>query len=91
VSNPAQYQKDPSAILPYSEDWTAWLNGDTITALTVTATAGITVNSSSYTTTVVTALLSGGTQGINYTVTFHITTAAGLQDDRSITINCVNR
>jgi hypothetical protein len=91
MTNLAQFTMDPSAVLPFSEDWTAWLNGDTITAVTVVATAGITVNSVTNTATLVTAVLSGGTSGINYTVTFHITTAAGLQDDRSITINCRNR
>lgn len=91
MANPGQYTKDPNATLPFSEDWTEWLVGDTITALSVIATAGITVNSTTFTGQVVTAILSGGTVPIAYTVTFHITTAAGLQDDRSITINCLNR
>lgn len=78
-------------MLDYTEDWTQWLNGDTITAASVTATSGITVNSTTNTATTVTVWLAGGTPAIAYTVTVHITTAAGRQDDRSITISCLNR
>lgn len=91
MANLGQYTKDPSAVLDYTEDWTAWLAGDTITAVAVTATAGITVNSTTNTTTTATVWLAGGTPPLAYTITFHVTTAAGRQDDRSITINCLNR
>ena len=81
------YVKDPEAVLDYTVDWTAWLAGDTISTLTVTAiTAGITVDSSSNTTTAATAWISGGTAGNNYDVRFHIVTAAERTDDRTITL-----
>jgi hypothetical protein len=91
MANPAQFDKDPSAVLPWGEDWSAWLGSDTISSVTVTATAGLTVSSPTNTTTLVLATLSGGVAGSSYQVTFHVTTAGGLQDSRSITINCVNR
>jgi len=87
------YDKDPNAVLDYSEDWTAWLAGDTITALSIIATSGITVQSQTTTfpCSVVTVWLAGGTGSISYSVTFHVTTTAGRQDDRTITINCIDR
>jgi hypothetical protein len=80
------FQKDPSAVLDYKIDWSAWLAGDTIYVSAWTADAGITINSNSNSTTTATVWLSGGTAGTSYAVTNHITTAAGRQDDRSISI-----
>lgn len=81
------YVKDPEAVLDYSIDWSAWLAGDTISTLTVTAiTAGITVDSSSHTATTATAWISGGTVGSNYDIRFRVVTVAGRTDDRTITL-----
>ena len=79
--------KDPSSVLDYSVDWGRWLgDGETITAHDVTAPAGITLDSDDETDGKVTAWLSGGTAGQSYTVTFGVTTSAGRQDERSITV-----
>jgi len=86
-----KYTKDPDAVLDYTVDWTAWLpSGDTITASTFTVNSdadnAVVVDdqlNDAHTTTV---WLSGGVAGQKYTVTNHITTAAGRQDDRSLTI-----
>jgi len=83
--------KDPGAVLDYAIHWSAWLDTDTITDSEWTATEGITVDSSSFTDTVSTVWLSGGTAGESYIVTNHITTVAGRQDDRSIKIKCKER
>lgn len=99
--------KDPDAVLPYSINWasedgtndgsssdTGWLQGDTIATSTWSITgpdSSLTVDSESETTKVATAVLSGGTANSNYTLTNHITTAAGYEDDRSITIQVVER
>jgi hypothetical protein len=84
-----KFTKDPNAILDYTIDWSAWLDGsDTISAATSTPTAGIVVDSTSHTATQTTVWLSGGTAGTSYDVTVHITTAGGRQDDRTITIVC---
>lgn len=82
---------DPDAVLPYTVDWSAWLGAfdapaPTITSHQVIAEDGITVVSSSHTGTTITAVLSGGTAGKTYRVTFRAVLSAGppYQDDRSI-------
>lgn len=84
-------KRDTTAVLDYVWDWTDWLDDDTIASATVTGT-GCTVNSQSYTTTKVTAWISGGsTTTAPPTATCHITTAAGRQDDRSVVFAMVDR
>lgn len=95
--------KDPDAVLDYLFDWKAstnsngtsdWLqSSEIITDHTVTATTGLTVDSSSLvnTATSVQAWLSGGTPGSKYDVTCHIVTSAGREDDRTIRILCQQR
>lgn len=85
-------RKDPSAVLDWAFDWSAWLDDDeTITSHTVTAESGITKNSDSATEGVVTVWLSGGTDDADYTVTCRVTTSAGRTDERSITIQVRDR
>jgi hypothetical protein len=92
VSDQFHAVKDPQAVLDYTVDWTDWLvTGDTITSHTVTVPAGITEDSSTDTDTAVTAWISGGTAGTRYDVVYHITTTAGRQDDRTITLTVQNR
>lgn len=93
---------DPNAVLDYKWDWasatnssgrTDWLEtGETITAHTVTV-VGCTLDSSSITdsNTSVTAWISGGTVGAQASVTCHITTSAGRQDDRTIRLRIAER
>jgi hypothetical protein len=85
--------KDPDAVLDYEVDWSNWLatDSDTISGHTVIASAGITVDSSTRTSTAVTFWLSGGTVGQQYVVTVQITTAAGRIDERSLTFNVRDR
>jgi len=97
------FKKDPNAVLDYKQDWatntnqstgTDWLaSGETITAATVTADSGLTVDSDSITdtNTSVTFWLSGGTAGTEYNVVVHITTSASREDDRTMVIRCVER
>ena len=77
------FTKDPDAVLDYLWDWTAWLDGDTITSAIATADAGLTVESSSNTTTAVTVWVSGGTAGETYSLTCTIDTAGGRTDERT--------
>lgn len=88
---PRNFTKDPDAVLDYEFDWSAWLGADTIATHTVTAPAGLTVDSTEATTTTVTMWLSGGTDGASYAVTCHIVTAAGREDDRTATITMQSR
>jgi hypothetical protein len=99
--------KSPSALLDYGFDLSArdpssgsgpWLQpGETITALTVTADAGVTVASSgiypnaSGVQSQVVAWVSGGTIGTEYNVYFLFTSSAGRQDTRTLTLNVVQR
>lgn len=86
------YAMDPSAVLDWQFDWSQWLaSGETLTAGTVTAGSGLTVQSTSLTGTAVTAWLAHGTSGSQQDVSCHITTSAGRQDTRSILINIKNR
>jgi hypothetical protein len=87
------FTKDPDAVLDYQFDWSDWLtDGDTIQDASVTATAGLTVAPDlTVTATAVTCWLSGGTAGLDYTVTCHIETAGGRVDERSIKVQVRER
>lgn len=80
------YTKDPDAILSYGFNWTEWLNGDTIATSDWLLPSGITEDSASNTTTATQIIISGGTAGTSYVVTNRITTAGGLTEDRSFTL-----
>ena len=88
---PRSFTHDPDAVLDYLFDWSDWLGADTIASHTVTAATGLTVNSTEATTTAVTVWLSGGTEGVTYTVTCHIVTAAGREEDRTMTFTMEQR
>jgi hypothetical protein len=83
--------KDPESVLPYAIDWTGALAGDTIASATWTVQSGITNSGESHTATTTTILVSGGTAGQFYSLTCHIVTAAGNQDDRTIWIPVADR
>lgn len=87
--------KDPNATLDYGHDWALWLsesNGDTINASTWASTpAGLTHGITTINVGVTSVFLSGGTVGTIYTVTNHITTAGGRQDDRSFRVRVIER
>jgi len=85
------FLKDPDAVLDYSVDWSDWLDGDAITASQWIVPAGLTLDSSTNSTTATTAWLSGGAVRFRYTVTNRITTASGRVDDRSIVVQVVGR
>jgi hypothetical protein len=79
--------KDPDAVLDYTIDWSAWLGPDTLAGVDVTPSSDeITVDSTSFTDTTATAIISGGEDGTDYEIVFQITTAAALVDDRTITL-----
>ena len=89
-----EYAKDPDAVLDYVWDWGtqgAWLGTDTIDSAVVTVPDGLTLDDTIVTTTTVTAWLSGGTVGESYTVTCHIVTAGGREDDRSMIFSMEER
>lgn len=88
----SSFTKDPEAVLDYAFNWASWLaSGETISTHTVTVPSGLTKDSDSESSGIVTAWISGGTAGTEYTVECKITTSAGRTDERSITINVRER
>lgn len=87
----SSFFKDPQAVLDYAIDWAAWLGDDTIAESTWTAPAGITIDSSESSATAATVWVSGGTVGQTYRLTNHIVTAAGREEDRTITLTVQER
>lgn len=91
-SNPIKiFPKDPDALLDYSIDWTEWLRDDVILTSVWTVPAGITdalESNSAYLTSI---WLLGGTAGTAYSLVNRITTKSGRIEDRTITINVVER
>lgn len=86
------YKMDVNAVLDFAWDWSNWLSSlETISSSTATASPGISINSTTNTTSKVTVWLSGGTAGRSYTVTNLITTNQGRTDERTITIRVVER
>jgi len=84
-------QKDPSAVLDFGFDWSAWLVDDTISASTWAVPSGLIKDSDSATTTTTTVWLSDGTAGSVYIVTNEIETAGGRTDQRSFRVQVVDR
>lgn len=86
---PQIFAHDPDSDLDYQIDWAAWLaTGDSIASSTWTVPAGLTAGTGAqaptHTATTATIWLSGGTAGITYQVTDHVTTVQGRADDQSI-------
>lgn len=82
--------KDPEAILDYTLDWSAYMaliSPDTIASLTVTASnpvPTIAVDSTDLSGSETTGWISGGTVGQLEAFTYHIVTAQGREDDRTL-------
>lgn len=78
------FVQDSNAVLDYVVDWSAWLVGDTISTSTFTADTGLTVGTTSHTTTTATVWISGGTTGQKYNVVNRITTVGGRTNDHTL-------
>ncbi len=99
------FLKDPNAVLDYKFDWSPltngadggtsdWLaSGETISSRTVTVSTGLAKDSDGLTdtNTSVTVWLSGGTDGVDYTVACKIVTSDSRTDERTITIRVRER
>jgi hypothetical protein len=92
MTSSPDFLKDPDDVLDYSFDWSDWLTtNEQIVSFTAIATPGITIDSTSNTTTVTTTWLSGGVAGSPYTVTHRIVTNQDRTVDRSMTIRVTSR
>jgi len=81
--------KDSEELLDYDIRWARWLGTDTINTSTWRADDGITIAGSEHTSTDAKVWLSGGTEGVSYTVTNTISTAAGRTAVRTIEVKVV--
>jgi len=85
----ATFTKDPNEVLDYVVDWTSWLGGaDTIATSAFTVPTGLTLTSSSNTSTTATVWLSDGIATQSYTVTNQVVTAGGRTVERSFQVVC---
>lgn len=80
--------KVAASILDYQLDWSAWLDGDTISASSWTVTGATKANESN-TTTTSTVRISAGSAGSTATAACTITTTGGLVEVRSIELRIV--
>ena len=85
---PTTFVKDPAAVLDYLIDWADWLDGDSIISSEWVPGGGLTVSSSSHTSTTATVWVAGGTIG-KAGVTNHITTLGGRQNDWTLKFKVV--
>ena len=88
----AVISKDPDEVLDYTFDWATYLlaSGDTIVT-SLFAASGVTVDSSTNTTTEAVAVVSGGLVGATGTVTCTINTAQGRIVQRTIFLKIKER
>lgn len=84
MANTKIQRKDPGAKKDYRKDWSQWLDeGDVIETSTWTVPDELEHVTDSHDDTSATIWLAGGTLGASYTVTNHIVTADGREDDSS--------
>ena len=98
--------KDPDTTVSWTVDWSEWLNGDTISASTWSVTANespvaLTVSASSIAadTSVspnvsnqwATVTVTGGTEGVVYTLTNEVTDNNSFTENNSISIRVVQK
>jgi hypothetical protein len=84
------FLKDPGDRLDYQVDYSAWLDGDTLSASSWTVPSGLTQYAASFSATGATVWLSGGTHGQDYVVTNQVTTAGGRIKQQSFTVQVRN-
>lgn len=75
--------QDPVSTLDYNVDWSSWLNGDTLTSSSWTTHPDVTTTNASFTGTITTVFLSGGTAGKTYKVKNRITTSNGRTEEET--------
>jgi hypothetical protein len=82
--------KAPDEVADYLLNWTPGLGGETITgsSWSIYPTGSLTKSSSSFTTTTAKVRLSGGTDGITYTLTNIITTSGGQTLEQEVLLIC---
>ena len=82
---PKAFRIDPDAKKDYVFDWAAFLDADTIDSYVLTAAGVVEIVNDSRTDTAVTVWVRDVGDGATGSVTCHIVTAAGREDDRTMT------
>ena len=80
----ASFVKDPSAVLDYYMDWTAWLAGDTIVDSVWATTGTVILSDPTVQGTVTSIWVEGGDAGELIDLTNHIVTTQGREDERTL-------
>ena len=78
--------KDPDEVLDFEVDWTARLDGDTISAVTWTVPVGLTKTAQNLADPIAIVWLSGGTAGQSYEIGCRVETAGGRTYDETISL-----
>lgn len=100
VSNPAKPVGlfDPDGVYDLSIDWSTWLTGltDTYASHTITCDAGLECSSSAQSGGVITARIMKDPAvdlvlGQKYSITCHIVTASGQQEDQTLYLKIVEK
>ena len=81
---PKSFRIDPDARKDYVFDWAAWLGADTIASYTLTAAGDVELDGNSGTDTAVTGWVRPVPPAVSGSVTCHVVTAAGREDDRTM-------
>jgi hypothetical protein len=90
--NTQYHDKDVNSNLDYGIDWQYWLaSGETIVSSMWIVPPELSLNSETFTITMATVWLEGGTVGRVHTVTNRITTSSGRTEDRSLYLSAKNR
>lgn len=86
------YYKDPDGVLDFAFDWDTWAAvAETISSYTIDADSGITVDSDSESSNVITVWLSGGVAGQTYAVRCEIVTNQSRTDERTMLVKVAQR
>lgn len=85
------YIKDPDATLDFEFDWSAELDGDTISAVDFLFPDGLIGGTESFSDNLATVFVSGGSDGAVYRVTCRVTTNGGRIMDKTIRILVTDR
>lgn len=81
------FEKASTAKLDFVFNWTSWLSSsETLSTYALTVQSGLTLSSESFSSVIVTAWLSGGTIGMEYSVDCKIVTSSSRTDERSMRI-----
>jgi hypothetical protein len=78
------FEKDPSAVLDYTIDWSPWLDDDAIVTSTWSVVGDVDLSDEAVYTSITQVWASGGTEGTLADLTNHVVTEEGREDERTI-------